>query len=181
MEDYAFKVWLKRSGRSVIGKGGAAILEAIQELGSISKAAKALGMSYRYVWNYLAEAERAIGRPVVVTGKGGRRGGGWAKLTEEGKALLKEYRRVEQYLSKVLNDREYWEAVGLKISARNKIEGVIREVSEGLVTATVKVEVDRPVVITALITKEAARELGLKPGDKVKAVIKATEVLIAKE
>jgi molybdate transport system regulatory protein len=45
----------------------------------------------------------------------------------------------------------------------------------------VKVEIDIPVEITALISKEAVEELNIKPGDDVEAVIKATEIMIAKE
>ncbi|MEM2961368.1 MAG: winged helix-turn-helix domain-containing protein, partial [Candidatus Bathyarchaeia archaeon] len=118
------KVWLEYKLVPIIGSGGAAILEAIKEEKSISKAAKKLGMSYRYVWNYLARLKNALGEPVVETFKGGRTGGGWTKLTLLGEYLIKEYRRVENYVDEVLGDEEYWEAVGLKISARNRLKGV---------------------------------------------------------
>ncbi|MEM4704585.1 MAG: LysR family transcriptional regulator, partial [Candidatus Bathyarchaeia archaeon] len=111
------KVWLEYKGKPVLGSGGAKILQAIGEENSISKAARKLGMSYRYVWNYLAKISSTMGRPVVRTFKGGIAGGGGAELTLLGKQLLKEYRRVEGYVGEVLYDEEYWEAVGLKISA----------------------------------------------------------------
>jgi molybdate transport system regulatory protein len=175
------KIWLEYEGEPVLGRGGASILRAIKEEGSISKAAEKLGMSYRYVWSYLSKMERTLREPVVQRRKGGRGGGGGAKLTELGENLLKEYRRVEGYVGEVLNDEEHWEAVGLKISARNRLGGVVKEVENEKVTAKVKIEIDTPAVVTALISREAVEELGIKAGDRVEAVIKATEVMIAKQ
>jgi len=177
----AYKIWLEYEGKPVLGKGGAEILEAIKKEKSISKAAKNLGMSYRYVWNYLERIKKIMCEPVVITFRGGRRGGGGAHLTDLGESLLREYHRIEEYLGELLTDEEYWEAVGLKISARNRLEGVVKEVEKDEVAAKVKVEIEAPTVVTALISKEAVEELDIKPGDRVKAVIKATEVMIAKE
>jgi len=168
-------------GEPILGKGGAEILQAVKEEKSISKAARKLGMSYRYVWNYLERMNKVLGKPVVKTFRGGKHGGGGAVLTETGEGILREYKRMEGYMDSVLSDREYWEAVGLKISARNRLRGVVKEVEKGDVTAKVKVRVDAPVFLTALISREAVEELDIKPGDMVEAVIKATEVMIAKE
>ncbi|HDN05653.1 MAG TPA: LysR family transcriptional regulator, partial [Candidatus Bathyarchaeota archaeon] len=49
-------------------------------------------MSYRYVWNYLKKIEDALGEPVVETFKGGKSGGGGARLTRLGESLLGEYK-----------------------------------------------------------------------------------------
>ena len=175
------KVWLEYKGEPLIGKGGAQILEAIKEVKAISKAAKKVGMSYRYVWNYLAKIEKTLQEPVVQTYKGGRKGGGGAHLTKLGENLLKEYRRVEGYVGEILGDEEYWEAVGLKISARNRLKGIVQEVHKGVVTAKVKIKIEKPTLVTAIISKEAVEELDIKAGDTVEAVIKATEVMVAKE
>lgn len=59
--------------------------------------------------------------------------------------------------------------------------GVVKAIEKGEVASTVKIEINKPSVITAMITKEAVDELGLKEGDKVEAVIKATEVMVSKE
>lgn len=175
------KVWLEFKGEPLLGKGGAIILEAVKTEKSISKAAKKVDMSYRYVWNYLAKLKKTLHESVVETYKGGRKGGGGARLTALGESLLKEYRRVESYVGEVLDDEEYWVAAGLKISARNKLKGVVRNVDKGDVIAKVKVEVKTPAVITALISREAVEDLNIKVGDSVEAVIKATEVMIGKE
>ena len=175
------KVWIEYGGKPILGKGGAKILQAIKEEKTISKAAKKTGMSYRYVWNYLAKIEKNLKEPVVQTYRGGKAGGGGAKLTELGESLLKEYKRVEGYVGEILGDEERWEAVGLKISARNRLKGTIKSVEKGAVAAKVKIEIETPVVVTALISKEAVEELDIKAGDKAEAVVKATEVMIAKE
>ncbi len=69
----------------------------------------------------------------------------------------------------------------MKISARNRLKGTIKGVEKGAVAAKVKIEIETPVVVTALISKEAVEELDIKAGDKAEAVVKATEVMIAKE
>jgi molybdate transport system regulatory protein len=98
-----------------------------------------------------------------------------------GEDLIKEYDRVEEYVGEVLGDAEYWEAVGLKISARNKLKGIVKSVEKGDIVAKVKIEITVPASVTALISSEAVEDLDIKKGDKVEAVIKATEVMIAKE
>jgi len=177
----AAKIWIEFKGEPLLGKGGAEILEAIKKEKSITKAAKTIGMSYRYVWNYLAKTEKAFGDPIIERFKGGKAGGGGAQLVSLGESLLKEYRRVEGYVGEILGDEEYWEAVGLKISARNRLKGVVKSVEKGDVIAKVKLEVKAPAVITALISREAVEDLNIRVGDSVEAVIKATEVMIAKE
>jgi len=174
------KIWIEYKGKPLIGKGGAQILEQIEREESISKASEKLGMSYRYVWSYLQKIEKTLGESVIETYRGGKSGGGGAKLTKLGKSLLEEYRLVEGYLGEVLFDEEYWEAVGLKISARNRLKGKVLAVEKEGLTAIVKVQVTVPAVVTALISKEAAEDLNIKVGDEVEAVIKATEVMIAK-
>ena len=175
------KLWLEYQGKPLIGKGGAEILKTIKQVESISRAAQQAEMSYRYVWNYLAKLEKTLGQPVVKTFKGGSKGGGGAVLTELGEILLAEYGRAECYMSEVLGDDTNWEAIGLKVSARNQLKGTVMNVEKGIITAKVKIEVDAPTMITAIISKEAVEELDVKPGDKISAVIKATEVMVAKE
>ncbi len=174
------KIWIEYKGKPVLGKGGAQILEQIDKEESISKAAEKLSMSYRYVWSYLKKIEQALDEPVIKTSRGGKSGGGGAKLTQLGGALLDEYRRVEGYLGEVLNNLEYWEAIRLKISARNRLKGEVIAVERGDITAKVKIQVNVPAVITALISREAVDDLNIKVGDEAEAVIKATEVMVAK-
>ena len=174
------KAWLEFKGKPLIGKGGAEILETIDKENSISKAALTLGMSYRYVWNYIHEIQSAMEEQIVETYKGGKSGGGGAKLTDLGKSLLGEYRQAEIYLDKVLSDPRCLEVKGLKLSARNQFKGKVVAVEKGVITGKVKVEIKMPVTVTAVITKEAIEELDLKIGDEVTAIVKSTEIMIAK-
>lgn len=68
----------------------------------------------------------------------------------------------------------------MKISARNQLTGTITETKLGNVMAEVVVNVD-PGTIAAAITRTSAESLGLRAGDKVHVIIKATEVMIGKE
>jgi len=174
------KVWIEHNGKPVLGKGGAEILQAIAKENSISKAAEELNMSYRYVWNYLQKIQKTVGEPIVETFKGGKAGGGGANLTMLGQTLLEEYLRVESFMSEILSDTEYWEVLGLKISARNRLKGKVIAVDKDEITAKVKVKITTPAIMTALISREAVEDLKIKVGDEVEAVVKATEVMIAK-
>lgn len=84
-------------------------------------------------------------------------------------------------MSEMMGDETCWEDIGLKISARNKLKGTVQSVEKGIITAKVKIKIDAPAVITAIISKEAVEELDVKTGDTIEAVIKATEVMVAKE
>jgi molybdate transport system regulatory protein len=174
------KVWLECYGNPVMGKGGAEILEGIATENSLTKAAKKGGMSYRYVWNYVQKIEKAVGEPIVETYKGGKAGGGGARLTVFGKNLLVEYRQLEGYLKSVLSGGKGLEVKSLKLSARNNLKGKITSVEKGVITAKVKIEIKSPATITAVITKEAVEDLDLKVGDEVVAIVKSTEVIIGK-
>ncbi len=68
----------------------------------------------------------------------------------------------------------------MKLSARNQLNGKVTGVELGAVMANIKIEVTEPNVITAVITKESAENLGLSEGDDVAAIIKSTEVIIGK-
>ena len=68
----------------------------------------------------------------------------------------------------------------MKLSARNQLNGKITGVELGAVMANIKIEISEPNVITAVITKESAENLGLTEGDNVTAIIKSTEVIISK-
>ena len=68
----------------------------------------------------------------------------------------------------------------LKISARNRLKGKVLAVEKDKITAKVKVQIIAPATVTALISTEAVEDLDIKVGDEVEAVIKATEVMIAR-
>ena len=84
-------------GRPVLGEGRAELLELIDETGSLSEAARGMGMSYRYAWGVVRKIDEAAGGPVVESTRGGSRGGR-TSLTPLGRELLATFRRVEDAL-----------------------------------------------------------------------------------
>jgi molybdate transport system regulatory protein len=78
-----------------IGPGKAELLLALDETGSISKAAKQLGMSYKRAWNLVDTMNRCFKQPVVVTATGGEAGGG-ARLSPFGREALDTYHRIQR-------------------------------------------------------------------------------------
>lgn len=69
----------------------------------------------------------------------------------------------------------------MRLSARNQLRGIVAAIEHGRVMSSVKVALPDGQVITAAVTREAAEELGLAPGDPVVAIIKATEVMLGRE
>ena len=68
----------------------------------------------------------------------------------------------------------------MKLSARNQIKGRITSVVKGQTTGHVRIDVGNGITIVASITNEAIDDLGLKTGDEATAVIKASDVMVAK-
>jgi molybdate transport system regulatory protein len=78
-----------------IGPGKVAVLEEIARSGSISAAGRALHISYRRTWELVEDLNASLGAPVVETAAGGS-GGGGARLTELGQAVISRYRAIEE-------------------------------------------------------------------------------------
>ncbi|WP_394790331.1 winged helix-turn-helix domain-containing protein [Rhodoferax sp.] len=89
-----FRLRIYRDDNIAIGPGKVALLEAIALTGSISAAAREMGMSYRRAWLLVDEMNRALMSPAVSTATGGAQGGGTA-LTPLGEQLVQHYRAVE--------------------------------------------------------------------------------------
>lgn len=67
----------------------------------------------------------------------------------------------------------------MRISARNQLKGTILEVTKGQTTAHVRIDIGGGAVVTASVTNEAVDELGLKAGAPARAIIKASDVMVA--
>jgi molybdate transport system regulatory protein len=94
-----FRLRITKGDDIAVGPGKVDLLEAIAEAGSITAAAKRLGMSYRRAWLLVDTMNRCFRGPVVEAETGGKRGGG-AKLTPLGEDVLHQYRRSEQLARK---------------------------------------------------------------------------------
>lgn len=96
MTDTEAKVRLKvQLNGTSIGPGKIALLEMVVQEGSISSAARAMGMAYRRAWHLLNTLQEAFDQPVLTTEMGGKEKGG-AALTPFGEDLIKQYRMAEK-------------------------------------------------------------------------------------
>jgi molybdate transport system regulatory protein len=89
-----FRLRINSGDVIAIGPGKVELIEAIGATGSITEAAKSLGMSYRRAWLLLEELNTMLKRPAVASVKGGVRGGG-SELTDVGVQLIELYRQIE--------------------------------------------------------------------------------------
>lgn len=99
----AFKLWFEIGDSYVFGEGAYELLEQIREKKSISAAAKATHMSYRYAWSLIKEAEEHSGEPLVKAQKGGKRGGK-TEITQAGLALVTNYKRLKELMTKICEE-----------------------------------------------------------------------------
>lgn len=89
------------AGHPAMGPGRAALLSHIAKTGSITSAARAMGMSYRRAWQLVEAMNKSFAEPLVVTEVGGKRGGG-AVVTASGKRLVTLYRAMENKASSAI-------------------------------------------------------------------------------
>jgi len=82
------------SGTCSLGPGKIGLLEGIERTGSLSAAARAIGMSYRRAWLLLHSTNEGFSEPVVELSVGGKDGGG-TRLTDYGRQLVADFRRFE--------------------------------------------------------------------------------------
>ncbi len=98
------KIWIELDGEPVFSKGRWLLLNAIKQYGSINRAARELGISYRRAWSYIKAMEERLNKSLVVRRVGGKDGGG-ASLTPQAMELLKKYERLEKGIEKLLDKR----------------------------------------------------------------------------
>jgi molybdate transport system regulatory protein len=93
MEQAQLKIRISNQNDVVMGPGKADLLEAIDHCGSISGAAKHMGMSYKRAWDLADVINTSFKEPLILTSPGGKHGGG-AKLTDFGRFILSNYRTL---------------------------------------------------------------------------------------
>lgn len=160
-----------------MGAGRAELLKTIDEKRSLRKACQTLGISYKHAWMMLKKMNDALGEPAVVTVRGGKDQGTF--LTDLGRKLLAEYETNKKLINDAVGDETSWENVGFKLSARNKLPGKVIDVEKSGLVSKITIEIE-PSVLTSVVTEEAVDKLDIKPGDRIYAVIKSTEVMVAK-
>ena len=166
------------------------LLKSIGELGSITAAAKAQGLSYKGAWDPVQALNNLFERPLVLAQTGGARGGA-AYLTPAGEAVLAAYQALEAELGRLVGRLEtaigassvsldglIW-SLGMKTSARNALRGVVETVTEGAVNSEVTLRVSPDIAIVAVVTRESVLDLGLVPSRSAVALIKSSAVILA--
>jgi molybdate transport system regulatory protein len=98
------RVWLEIGGNNFLGYGRVELLEKIEVLGSLRKAAFAMGMSYRKAYYAIQSINHLASSPMVLFHKGGK-GGGEAIVTDSGKKYMNQFRQFERDFEKFLSDQ----------------------------------------------------------------------------
>jgi molybdate transport system regulatory protein len=160
-----------------MGAGRARLLRAIEEENSLRKACQKLGISYKQAWIVLKKMNEALGEPAITTVRGGKNQGTF--LTDLGRKLLAEYEAGKLLINETIRDETAWENISFKLSARNQLPGKVLEVEKSGLVSKITIEME-PSIITSVVTEEAVEKLDIKPGDRIYAVIKSTEVMVAK-
>ena len=111
MSSKLLKIRIPHGNESAMGPGKADLLEAIDRAGSISAAAREMGMSYKRAWDLVDTMNRCFKQPLVATATGGSHGGG-AHVTEFGHDVLRRYRAAEEKANLSIA-RELGELAGL--------------------------------------------------------------------
>ena len=180
-----------RRGETRAGAERVKLLSAIEAQGSISAAARAVGLTYRAAWDAVQALNNLFDRPLVISQTGGP-GGGGATLTPAGRMVLKGFARLESELNRLIGELNQdiatetdipgqhliW-SLGMRTSARNALHGTVEAVIDGPVNCEVSLRVGPSVLIVATTTRESVETLGLRLGRSAVALIKASFVILA--
>ena len=165
-----------------------ALLEALDATGSINKAARTAGLSYKGAWLLLESACNLANEPLLETATGGA-GGGGTSLTPAARGLLEAWRSLQTEQREFLRAQEARLAqlpalsgllrrMSMKTTARNQFAGTVKAVEVGSVSAQVTIALKNGEEITATMTAAAAQRLKLKKGKEAIALIKASAVVL---
>lgn len=178
-------VTLERPGLPRVALARMALVEAIGELGSISAAARKVGLSYKGAWDAVQALNNLLDGPLIQAAPGGSRGG-QASLTPRGVAALAAFRRVQAEMDAALAKLDgafeadvFW-SLGMKTSARNALRGTVSRLAPGAVNTEVVLRVADGLEIVAIVTGQSVEDLGLRVGAPAIALIKSSFIVLAK-
>jgi molybdate transport system regulatory protein len=185
---YEGSLWLSDGARRWGGADRVELLAQIGTTGSITAAAKAVGMSYKGAWDAVETMNNLAGETLVLRATGGR-GGGGARLTPRAERLIAafrgidaEHRRFVERLAalgdEAIDDIHLLRRFTMRTSARNQLSGVVRAVTAGAVNDTVDIALPGGTPLVATVTKESTASLALAPGRAVIALVKASWVML---
>lgn len=155
-----------------------ALLQHIAEQGSITRAAKSAGLSYKAAWDAIDELNNLAQKPLVERSVGGK-GGGGAKLTAEGERVLRLYQRLQVLQAQLLGsdeDASDFNLLGrlmLRTSARNQLHGQVIAIESHGRNDMIRLQLSGALSLSAQITHDSTLRLELETGVEVVALIKA--------
>lgn len=155
-----------------------ALLAHINEQGSITRAAKAAGLSYKATWDAIAELNNLTLHPLVERSVGGR-GGGGARLSEEGLRVLRLYQRLQALHAQLLDaaqdnaDLDLLGRLMLHTSARNQLAATVASIEHAGINDMVHLDLGGGLSLRAAITHDSTDRLKLVAGAPVVALMKA--------
>ncbi|OGU10459.1 MAG: molybdenum-dependent transcriptional regulator [Geobacteraceae bacterium GWC2_58_44] len=181
-------LWFHKAEQKFLGGDRIALLEKIDQLGSITRAAKAIGISYKNAWDLVNMINNLADKPLVERLAGGK-GGGGTTLTDYGKQVIRqfgvlqeEHRRFLENLEGRLGDSaglyQLLRRISMKVSARNVLAGTITKITKGAVNSEVALSLTGGTPLIAVITNGAVENLALKEGASAYAIIKASSVMV---
>jgi molybdate transport system regulatory protein len=181
-------LWLNLAEIKFLGVDRINLLEKIDELGSITKAAKAVGISYKTAWDTVNLINNLAEKPLVDRLAGGK-GGGGTSLTAEGKKVIAQFNTIQEEHRKFLDNLEnrlddtdslyqFLRRISMKVSARNTFAGTVTNITKGAVNAEVTLSLKGGIPLIAVVTNGAIDNLGLTTGAEAYAIIKASSVII---
>lgn len=184
-------LWFHKAEQKFLGADRIALLEKIDQLGSITKAAKAAGISYKNAWDLVNMINNLADRPLVERLVGGR-GGGGTTLTEYGKKVVQQFGVLQEEHRKFLENLEgrlgdtaglykLLRRISMKVSARNVLAGTISKITKGVVNTEVALTLTGGTPLIAVITNGAVDNLALKEGASAYAIIKASSVMVGSD
>ncbi|TCM82714.1 TOBE domain-containing protein [Rhodovulum steppense] len=178
---------LERPGARM-GADRVALLAAIGRTGSISAAARDVGLSYKAAWDGVQAMNNVFATPLVTAAPGGRAGGG-AALTPAGEKVIAAFTALQEGLARVvatletqidMNPGDMLWSLMMKTSARNAYRCTVTGVTEGEVSADVVMAFGDGQTLASVITGRSAAEMGLAPGVEVFALVKSSFVILAR-
>ena len=181
-------VILQRHDQDFLGREQIRLLQKIDALGSITKAAQSVDISYKTAWDMVNTINNLADRPLVERSAGGKGGGGTC-LTPAGKSLIEQYCVLEEEQRKFLASLErrlgdvgslyqFLRRISMKVSARNTFAGTVTNITKGAVNAEITLTLKGGTPLVAVVTNGAIENLGLQVGAEAYAIIKASSVII---
>jgi molybdate transport system regulatory protein len=178
--------WITHNGQNLAGQARIELLMQIANTGSITQAAKAVGISYKSAWDSVDAMNNAAGSPLVARSAGGK-GGGGTQLTAAGQQLVDAFAGYQQehqrFLDRLCEDSslepylQIMDRLRLRTSARNQLLARVRQIHPDGLNERIELELQGSTqTLTALITHTSRERLNLKVGADVFALVKASWV-----